>query len=453
MQLHDVHQGITPPQEAKADRPRNRLRARQDLEQGAQGPLLAPGVQAQPDLRGGPDAAGPPRPQARVRQRRVQEELRHRQPRRPRGNGSRPARSSTKRPCARKGWSRATRSTASRSWATARCPSRWKCTPPSSAPRPPSKIAAAGGKTVVVPYRPHAVLRSSGENARALPAIEPLRSDWRARGRPILCERRGIARRDRGRAGHANRARGRVAGAMRRSRGGFRPWISCSRSSRCPSCRRKILFTCLLPGHLPDRLLRAAADRQPGAVEELGGADRAVNTAGKLFGTVAMFGGTSIGMSTIFGLGIMPYISASIIFQLLASVVPSLEAMMKEGESGRKRINEYTRYATVVLCAIQSAFWVQYMMSPQMNVVLPRLPRLLARLGLRLHHDGRHDLPDVDRRADRRVRDRQRDQPLDHGGHPGAAGCRSPIERPLGQLDLEAERPSRASTASSRSCS
>ncbi len=95
------------------------------------------------------------------------------------------------------------------------------------------------------------------------------------------------------------------------------------------------------------------------------------NAAGKLFGTVAMFGGTSIGMSTIFGLGIMPYISASIIFQLLGSVVPSLEAMMKEGESGRKKINEYTRYATVVLCAIQRAFWVQYMMSPQMGVVLP----------------------------------------------------------------------------------
>jgi preprotein translocase subunit SecY len=77
-------------------------------------------------------------------------------------------------------------------------------------------------------------------------------------------------------------------------------------------------------------------------------------------------------MSTIFGLGIMPYISASIIFQLLGSVVPSLEAMMKEGESGRKRINEYTRYATVLLCAIQSAFWVQYMMSPQMGVVQPQ---------------------------------------------------------------------------------
>lgn len=96
------------------------------------------------------------------------------------------------------------------------------------------------------------------------------------------------------------------------------------------------------------------------------------SAAGKVFGTVAMFGGTSIGMSTIFGLGIMPYISASIIFQLLGSVVPSLEAMMKEGESGRKRINEYTRYATVLLCSIQSAFWVQYMMSPQMGVVLPQ---------------------------------------------------------------------------------
>ena len=140
---------------------------------------------------------------------------------------------------------------------------------------------------------------------------------------------------------------------------------------KVPELRRKILFTALLLAiyrigfYVPLPIVNQAQlknweEQQTG------------NTAGKLFGTVAMFGGTSIGMSTIFGLGIMPYISASIIFQLLASVVPSLEAMMKEGESGRKRINEYTRYATVVLCAIQSAFWVQYMMSPQMNVVLQR---------------------------------------------------------------------------------
>ena len=140
---------------------------------------------------------------------------------------------------------------------------------------------------------------------------------------------------------------------------------------KVPELKRKILFTCLflaiyrigfyIPLPIVDQeKLRSWQDIQQ------------QSAAGKVFGTVAMFGGTSIGMSTIFGLGIMPYISASIIFQLLGSVVPTLEAMMKEGESGRKRINEYTRYATVFLCAIQSSFWVQYMMSPKMGVVLPQ---------------------------------------------------------------------------------
>jgi preprotein translocase subunit SecY len=140
---------------------------------------------------------------------------------------------------------------------------------------------------------------------------------------------------------------------------------------KIPELRRKILFTAMLLAiyrigfYIP---LPIVNQQQLRSWEE----QLNSNAAGKIFGTVAMFGGTQIGMSTIFGLGIMPYISASIIFQLLGSVVPSLEAMMKEGESGRKRINEYTRYATVVLCAVQSAFWVQYMMSPQMNVVLPQ---------------------------------------------------------------------------------
>src|SRR6185436_18587038 len=61
---------------------------------------------------------------------------------------------------------------------------------------------------------------------------------------------------------------------------------------------------------------------------------------------------------TIFGLGIMPYISASIIFQLLASVYPPLEQLQKEGEAGRKKINEYTRYATFFLCVVQSWFYI-----------------------------------------------------------------------------------------------
>lgn len=73
-----------------------------------------------------------------------------------------------------------------------------------------------------------------------------------------------------------------------------------------------------------------------------------------LLATVAVFSASSLNQATIFGLGIMPYISASIIFQLLGSVWPPLERLQKEGESGRKKINEYTRYATVILCLGQS---------------------------------------------------------------------------------------------------
>ncbi|GIT28773.1 MAG: hypothetical protein Ct9H300mP1_08190 [Planctomycetaceae bacterium] len=55
----------------------------------------------------------------------------------------------------------------------------------------------------------------------------------------------------------------------------------------------------------------------------------------------------------------MPYISASIIFQLLGSVVPRLQELQKEGESGRKKINEWTRRSTVVICLFQSYFWIR----------------------------------------------------------------------------------------------
>ncbi len=80
-----------------------------------------------------------------------------------------------------------------------------------------------------------------------------------------------------------------------------------------------------------------------------------------MLGLISMFSGGNLSQSTIFGLGIMPYISASIIFQLLASVYPPLEKLQKEGESGRKKINEYTRYATVVhLPRSRLAFWVSY---------------------------------------------------------------------------------------------
>jgi len=81
---------------------------------------------------------------------------------------------------------------------------------------------------------------------------------------------------------------------------------------------------------------------------------------GALFSQAAVFSASQLSQATIFGLGIMPYISASIIFQLLGSVWGPLERLQKEGESGRKKINEYTRYATVVLCLGQSWWYVSW---------------------------------------------------------------------------------------------
>ncbi|MEZ5949037.1 MAG: hypothetical protein R3C12_07455 [Planctomycetaceae bacterium] len=80
---------------------------------------------------------------------------------------------------------------------------------------------------------------------------------------------------------------------------------------------------------------------------------------GQVIQMVSLFSASNLGNSTIFGLGIMPYISASIIFQLMGSVYPPLEQLQKEGEAGRKKINEYTRYATVVICLLQSFFWIR----------------------------------------------------------------------------------------------
>jgi preprotein translocase subunit SecY len=76
--------------------------------------------------------------------------------------------------------------------------------------------------------------------------------------------------------------------------------------------------------------------------------------SGGILGMVDMFSGGALGRMTIFALGIMPYISASIIFQLLTAVSPQLEALKKEGEVGRKKLNQYTRYGTVLLGAIQA---------------------------------------------------------------------------------------------------
>src|SRR5512132_1661985 len=76
--------------------------------------------------------------------------------------------------------------------------------------------------------------------------------------------------------------------------------------------------------------------------------------SGGILGMFNMFAGGALGRMTIFALNIMPYISASIIMQLMTAVLPSLEALKKEGETGRKKINQYTRYLTVLITAGQA---------------------------------------------------------------------------------------------------
>jgi preprotein translocase subunit SecY len=92
-----------------------------------------------------------------------------------------------------------------------------------------------------------------------------------------------------------------------------------------------------LPGINPDALAQAFNAQSSG-----------------LIGMFNMFAGGAVGRMAIFALGIMPYISASIIMQLMASIVPTLEQLKKEGEQGRKVINQYTRYGTVILSVLQA---------------------------------------------------------------------------------------------------
>ncbi len=95
---------------------------------------------------------------------------------------------------------------------------------------------------------------------------------------------------------------------------------------------------------------------------------------GQLFGIMGMFSGGALQKATIFALGIMPYISASIILQLLTVVIPQLEKLAKEGEEGRRKIIQYTRYGTVVLSIIQTFFIALWLENPNAfngTVVVP----------------------------------------------------------------------------------
>ncbi len=139
---------------------------------------------------------------------------------------------------------------------------------------------------------------------------------------------------------------------------------------RIPDLRKKVLVTILmiiifrfgtfvpLPGVNTAEVTRISESLYKG---------QQTTAAGRALGMINLFTGGALGRCSVFALGIMPYISASIIFQLLATVIKPLEELQREGEAGRRKINQYTRYATVALCMVQS-----YFMSNWVEVAAPR---------------------------------------------------------------------------------
>ncbi len=122
-------------------------------------------------------------------------------------------------------------------------------------------------------------------------------------------------------------------------------------AANIPELRRRIFFTLTMLA-----VYRAGVQIPTPGINGEALANFFAQKAGTLFDMFNMFSGGALENFSIFALGIMPYISASIIFQLLTVVVPQLEALSKEGEAGRRKITQYTRYATVVLSLLQGLF-------------------------------------------------------------------------------------------------
>ena len=119
---------------------------------------------------------------------------------------------------------------------------------------------------------------------------------------------------------------------------------------KIPDLRKKILFTLAIIA-----IYRFGA-HVPVPLVDVGAAQRAVDASGGqgFLGFINLFSGGALGRMSVFALGIMPYITASIIMQLLQVVIPKLEQWSKEGETGQKKINQWTRYVTIVLAILQS---------------------------------------------------------------------------------------------------
>ncbi len=135
---------------------------------------------------------------------------------------------------------------------------------------------------------------------------------------------------------------------------------------KIPELKSKILFTLLclaiyrLGSHIPTAGVNVLALQQ-----------MAGQFQGTLFGIYDLFTGGALQRATVFALGIMPYISASIIFQVLGSTFPTIEKLQKEGEDGRRKLTQWTRYSTVFLCIMQAYGYSIFLESQPGVVVFP----------------------------------------------------------------------------------
>jgi preprotein translocase subunit SecY len=138
-----------------------------------------------------------------------------------------------------------------------------------------------------------------------------------------------------------------------------------------PELKRRILFTLALfvvyrlGEHLPTPGVNARA---------LSGAFANSGASGGLFGLYDLFVGGAFSRATIFALGIMPYISSSIILQLLGAVVPYFEKLRKEGEEGQKKLTQLTRYGTVIIAVVQSFAYSVFLTNMGASQGLPIVP-------------------------------------------------------------------------------
>ncbi|PIQ85881.1 MAG: preprotein translocase subunit SecY [Candidatus Omnitrophica bacterium CG11_big_fil_rev_8_21_14_0_20_45_26] len=151
-------------------------------------------------------------------------------------------------------------------------------------------------------------------------------------------------------------------------------WRSLGNIFKIPDLRKKVLFTLFIiaiyrvGAHIPTPGIDGNALNQ--FFQRISG-----TTGGNLFGIMGLFSGGALQRATIFALGIMPYISSSIIMQLLTVVIPHFEKLAKDGgEEGRKELIQYTRYGTIILALIQTFFislWLENPNAFQGTVIVP----------------------------------------------------------------------------------